>query len=180
MKRAKNKEVISSDDPQAIQKLETKLGILQKDQDLMKTINKLVKKNDKEGFLLLPDATEKIWEEMITPDHMGYTGFPPYALTNNSGNMRNIKQRIATLQKQAATPAMDETINGIRIFENKDANRLQIIFKGKPAEDVRTKLKSCGFRWAPSEGAWQKHISRGAIYDATEIVNAIPSVEKSK
>ena len=34
--------------------------------------------------------------------------------------------------------------------------RIQFLFDDKPDEDTRSLLKSHGFRWAPSEGAWQR------------------------
>ena len=38
---------------------------------------------------------------------------------------------------------------------NEEINRVQIIFDDMPDEATRAKLKAHGFRWAPSEGAWQ-------------------------
>lgn len=37
--------------------------------------------------------------------------------------------------------------------------RYQITFDGKPEEDVRRILKSYGFKWAPSQKAWQRQIT---------------------
>ena len=36
---------------------------------------------------------------------------------------------------------------------NREDNRLQVFFDGKPDADTRAELKSNGFRWAPSVGA---------------------------
>ena len=38
---------------------------------------------------------------------------------------------------------------------NEAENRLQLLFDEKPPEDQRRALKSEGFKWAPSQGAWQ-------------------------
>ena len=49
---------------------------------------------------------------------------------------------------------------------NREDNRLQVFFDGKPDEATRTELKISGFRWAPSVGAWQRQLTKNAIYAA--------------
>ena len=58
------------------------------------------------------------------------------------------------------------TINGetAKIIRNKDEMRLQLVFDGKPAEKTREILKSNGFRWAPSQSAWQRLLNDNAEY----------------
>lgn len=46
---------------------------------------------------------------------------------------------------------------------NTAENRLQIIFDDKPDADMRSELKSEGFRWAPSQGAWQRQLTDNAF-----------------
>lgn len=48
--------------------------------------------------------------------------------------------------------------------ENTEIMRLQIIFDGKPEPEVRTVLKKNGFKWAPSQGAWQRMLNTSAKY----------------
>lgn len=49
-------------------------------------------------------------------------------------------------------------INGetAQVVRNKEDMRLQLIFDGKPSAETRSMLKSNGFRWAPSNSAWQR------------------------
>ena len=162
-------DAIFSDDPNALEKLDEKLKSLENSQEFMKLANKYIRKNDKQSFLKIPHATEKIWEQLNTPDVMGAIGFPHYSLSNNNANIRQVKQRIAQLQNRATIQPIDKIINGMRILENREANRLQIIFDGKPSEDTRKVLKGNGFRWSPTEGAWQRHISNWAYRCAVEI-----------
>ncbi len=49
---------------------------------------------------------------------------------------------------------------------NRHDNRLKIYFDDKPDPDTRTELKSSGFRWSPSAGAWQRQLNDNAIYAA--------------
>ena len=46
---------------------------------------------------------------------------------------------------------------------NEEINRVQIIFDDTPDEATRAKLKAHGFRWAPSEGAWQTQRAPAAL-----------------
>ncbi|WP_130857948.1 DUF3560 domain-containing protein [Olivibacter jilunii] len=161
-----NNTAIYSDDPEAINKLQEKLKSLEHSQAFMKAANKFIKQKSKEGFLALPHATEEIWQKINTPDVMGKIGFASYSLRNNNANIKRIKDRIRQLQKQREGKPFNEVINGVRIFENREANRLQLFFETTPSFEVRKKLKKCGFRWSSSEGAWQRYISASAIYFA--------------
>ncbi len=159
----KNNDAIFSDDPEALAKLEQKLAGLKENQEFMKTANKLIRNNDEAAFLKLKFATPKMWQELTKPK-FGGLGFAGYSLTNNNANIKRIEQRIAQLKKQETNTAVDVIINRVRILENREANRLQLFFDGKPAAEVIKELKSHGFRWCRSEVAWQRHISNNAIY----------------
>lgn len=177
-KAIENNDAIFSDDPNALDKLTDKLNGMKTTQEFMKAANKCLKKNDKDGFLKLQFGTLELWEQLNVVDRLHGKGFPSFKLTNNSANIRRIEQRIAQLQKLETKTAYDQTINRIRILENLEANRLQIIFPGKPEEEARKKLKSAGFRWSPSESAWQRHISNGALFNAKMIVNALAKIRE--
>lgn len=164
---------IFSDDPQAIQKLEQKLADLKGNQEFMKAANKCIKKQDKEGFLKLPFATEKIWVELNNPSFRGRVGFPSYALQNNNAEISRVKKRIEFLKQQASQETNEVTINGVRLVKNAEANRVQLFFDSIPTEEVRKKLKTNGFRWCRSEGAWQRHLTPSAIYWAEEILKGL-------
>jgi len=169
-KTIEQNNAIFSDDPNALEKLNEKLKSLENSQEFMKLANKYIRKNDKESFLKLRFATQKIWEDLTTPNIMGAIGFAHYSLNNNNANIRQVKKRIAQLKNRATRQPIDKIINGVRILENREANRLQIIFDGKPSEDTRKALKGNGFRWSPTEGAWQRQISNCAFIVAQEMM----------
>jgi hypothetical protein len=161
--------VISADDSDAVQQLKVKIDLFEAHQILMKAANKIVKSNlptdEKIEKLVELGMTFQQAKELFTLDYMGNVGFPAYALTNNSANIRRMKERIADLEREAAKrqpeTERDIMIGGVpcRLVENADANRLQLIFDGKPAETVRAMLKSNGFHWSPREGAWQRQLN---------------------
>lgn len=46
---------------------------------------------------------------------------------------------------------------------NTDENRIQVFFYEKPDNDTRTELRGAAFKWAPSQGAWQRQLTDNAI-----------------
>ena len=168
-----NNHAIFSDDPQAIEKLKQKLVSLQSSQEFMKATNKCIRKKDKEGFLKLPHATEKIWDELNTPSFRDRVGFATYAFQNKNSEIAKVKARIAYLENQTSRTTTEITINGVRLVENVEANRAQLIFEGKPSEEIRKQLKSNGFRWCPSENAWQRHLNSWAVSMARDILEKL-------
>ena len=106
-----------------------------------------------------PDAIGALREKLkkCEDDSLGRIGVPAYALTNNNGNMARIKERIATLEKQRADVEKVIEIGDITITDSPTENRVLIAFLGIPDEWIRHYLKSCGFRWSPSNGAWQAY-----------------------
>jgi len=168
-----NSQAIFSDDPHAIDKLREKLAGIEAAQVYMKAANKYIKKGDKAGFLTLPHSTEERWQELTTPSPMNRIGFPAYAFQNNNAEMRRVKKRIEYLESLGARETNEQVINGVRLLENVEANRVQLFFDIIPPEEQRKKLKSNGFRWCPSQGAWQRHLSPGAVYWAKELLKEL-------
>jgi hypothetical protein len=172
---------ISSDDPDALQKLRVKLEGMERNQAAYKAVNKVAKDKklgNEQKVVKMLDLGLGIREDsaraLLVPDFCGRVGFAAYVLSNNSGNMKRVRDRIAQLEALQAAAAVQETketqIGEILIMENLLVNRLQIIFPGKPSEATRTALKHRGFRWSPSNSAWQRQISNGARYDAQTII----------
>ena len=173
---------ISSDDPDAVTKLREELAPLEAKQARMVAANKLVRKGDRDGLAKLGFGAAAI-DALFTPDCFGLVGFAGFQLSNNSANVRRIKLRIAQLERLAVKreaaadkPPVEVLHNsGARIVENIEANRLQIFFPGKPSGAIRAELKGAGFRWAPSEGAWQRHLGTNARWAAERIVEKLVS-----
>ncbi len=51
--------------------------------------------------------------------------------------------------------------------------RVQFIFDGKPDEETRELLKANGFRWAPSQGAWQRQLTQAGKAAAERVKRAL-------
>lgn len=171
--KPENTDIVRGTDG-AIEKLENKLAELERGQETMKGINKILrnKKLSKEekideiikAFPFMDD--EKI-EKLMIPDELHGVGFATYALTNNNANINKLRKDIAHEKKRMAKYEegnKEYEINGVKVVENAEVNRLQLIFDGKPSDDMRSALKQNGFRWSPKNMAWQRQLTENAIY----------------
>lgn len=174
---AENNTAISSDDPEALDKLKAKLAGLEKRQTQMKKVNAYYRKHH------TCHGCEDVSEETATKLDAGMESayswetapFPSYALTNNNQNIHRIKGRIAELERAQDTGFVGWSFDGGKVEANAELNRLQVFFDEKPDEPTRQELKASGFHWARSEGAWQRQLTDNAIYSARRIASLRPS-----
>lgn len=164
---AENNNSISSDNPDALKLLKEKLEKLTNNQNLMKAINKIVKnkkKTDAEKIeeILKLGVSKETAQKALEPDFCGRIGFPAYALQNNNANIKRVKERIIELEKKESETTTEIEVNGVKIIDNIDANRLQIFFQDIPSEEIRNTLKHSGFRWSRYNSCWQSY--RGDRY----------------
>lgn len=159
---------ISSDDPDAIEKLKKKLAKLKEMQALKKRGNAAYKKGGETALReVVGDKIADAVISLLAQSWYGKKPFPSYDLTNSNANMKRIRERIAQLERdRAAKPATDIEGEGFIIHENVDANRIQIIFDDKPGQEMRLRLKKYAFRWSPSQGAWQRHLNNAGRHAA--------------
>jgi hypothetical protein len=177
---------ISSDDPEAVQKLKDKLAKLEKYQETMKAANKIVKSKkltDEDKIQRLQDEIKLSHAnafKLLQPDFAGRIGFPSYALQNNNANIRRIKQRIQQLESIANLKTAKIKIGQFEIVQNVEENRIQVFTDGKPPVEIRQALKSHGFRFSRYNVCWQRHLSNGAKYDAESIAKQFTESETPK
>jgi hypothetical protein len=110
---------ISSDDPSAVSKLQAQLAGLEAYQERMKAGNRIMRdksltdEQKVEKLVAIGLTHENAWRA-LKPDFCGRVGFPDYALQNNSGNMRRIRERIEQLGKRSEQTAEAPAITGQR------------------------------------------------------------------
>lgn len=174
---AAGKDIIQSDDPDALQKLRHKLEQRQQLQEKMKAANAAIRLKDTfagdEKLSELGFSAEEI-QQLRTPDFCGRVGYPSYELSNNNAEIRRLTARVKKLEEVKTAPAAEpEQHEGFQVVENTESMRLQIIFEDKPDADTRALLKSEGFRWAPSQGAWQRQLTDNARRALARIINQL-------
>ena len=158
---------ISADDPAAIEKLDG----LERSQLIMKEVNAYYRKHKTlDGCALLsPEQIEQLKSAMASSYRSNPKPFESYQLTNNNAEIRWVKERIEQLSRQAEREFSGWDFDGGHVEMNREDNRLQVFFEGKPDADTRAELKGNGFRWAPSVGAWQRQLTDNAIRAADRL-----------
>lgn len=175
------REIIKSNDERAIEKLEEKLNDLKESQEYMKSVNKALRLKDTEAG---NDALRELGlsEEQIKTvrePHYGIIGFASWQLQNNNANIHRIEERIASLKATKERGTSEQEYDTFKVVENTEAMRYQIIFDDKPDEEVRNILKSNGFKWAPSQGAWQRQITANGKYALNIVIQRLNELEQN-
>ncbi len=144
-----NPRAVSSDDPEAIKKIQSEIDALENKRHYLKHEYQVIPgiSDFKEGS----DHWRRIHLESI------------------SRNIREKQKRIEALRQVQEMPSIDKTINNIRILTDKDENRIKLFFPSKPTPEIIKKLKENGFHWSPFNKAWQRMISNQSIHLAEEI-----------
>lgn len=143
---AERNTAISSDDPEAVAKLEAKIERLEAERERIKASNKEARKNGTEPA-------------------------PWYALPYLRRDIKAAKERIEKLKKTDAIPAETIEFEGGEIEVDNDLNRVLVRHDEKPGSDIISALKVNGFHWSRTEKAWMRLKSASAIESAKYICN---------
>ncbi len=188
---------ISSDDPDAIEKLKARVTELETSQENMKAANRLIRKYQKRGVNLGstgPDTDaylaemadiadhfdEIVARRLIDPGQRLQPGFPSYSLQNNNAKIKRLRDRIKQLEQAVEQETKTHVFAGLcEVVENVEANRLQFLFEGKPDAATRQVLKDHAFRWAPSQDAWQRQLTNAARHSANLVIRALRAVQEA-
>ena len=162
---------ILSGDPEAVEQLQAKVERLTLAQDTMKAANVHYRKHGTmDGFEMSPEAAKAVKE--VTLYARG--PFPTYALTNNRANLKRTQERLsALLAAKETAPVEQQAAEGCTYREDTQLMRVQLIFDDKPDADTRALLKSNGFRWAPSQNAWQRQLTDNGKRAAREVISKL-------
>jgi DNA repair exonuclease SbcCD ATPase subunit len=145
-----DKEIIKSNDPDAIEQLTAKLEKLQKEREDIKAYNTKMR-------------TEGKPEEQTAP----------YMLQNLGQNIRSVEQRLESLLKVKEKPTKEYETTVCKVVENTELMRIQLVFDSIPPVETREILKSNGFKWAPSQGAWQRQLTDNARYATKKVLQQL-------
>lgn len=148
-------------------------------QQVMISANKIIRKGGAEvvNELKKLGLDEKTIDEILHPTMAYRKGFISFELSNNSAEIRRLRSRVAVLESKeqlaATTGKKSEEINGVKLVHNYETDRIQLLFDRKPEGETIAQLKSNGFRWTPSQRAWQRKLTNNAIDVARHIVKGV-------
>ena len=172
-------ELIKSSDEDCIERLEYKLETLKALQEKMKSANVAIRKKDKEegnlDLLALGYSPDQI-KELRTPDFGGRIGYPAYMLQNNNQEIHRVEERINSLKEIKENGVIEEETENYTYREDSEIMRIQFIFEDKPDEETRNILKNNGFKWAPSQGAWQRQLTSNGKHAARRVKEALRAI----
>ena len=132
-----------------------------------------------------PNAIEKLKDkleylekqrELIKADENHST----WQLQNIGARIREIKRRIQSLEKLENIEFEEKEFSGGRIVQNKDINRIQIIFDNIPNEEIRNHLKHNGFHWSRKECAWQRLFNEQTIKVTNRLLKDVLNKEREE
>jgi hypothetical protein len=83
-----------------------------------------------------------------------------------------VSEQPAQIEKPTGTETIKE-YQGASVVNNRDAERVQILFDEKPSEQVRNALKKEAFKWSPSNNAWQRQNTPNGIAAAKRVLNGL-------
>ena len=173
---------ISSDDPDAAEKLGETVAELEARRDRMKAINAHWRKHKTFDGLELTDRERGELESharfSYRPNDLPLAPYPAYVLSNLGARIRDAKQREARMQQRArvvealeadgAAPAV-ETINGATVTTDVVENRVLLAFPARLSRDDYKKVRSFGFVWSPTRRAFVRKLSTNAIWAANHL-----------
>lgn len=181
---AEENTAISSDDPEAIDKLKAKLAEEEAAHAATKAGVARARKALRSAGAGRPGLPRAEWPAALEAAKVPpaiissilVCGWIP-SVTNGGANIRRIKERIAHLERRAATPTPppEEHPGGVTIEESE--NRVRIYFSGKPPGAVRELLHARGFKFARTEPGmpWQRFAGNGAWYAARDVAKVFAS-----
>lgn len=166
---------IDPTDPNAREMLTDRLQRLQATLDRGKAMNTHYRKHKTmKGFPGMTDETAAEMDEAIScAPAFAQIPCPDFELASLRGKIKRTQENLSKLDsmKQHKDDAANTLeFDGGKIFLNMEQNRLQILFDEIPGEEIRSALKSHGFRWSRRNEAWQRQLTRNALYDAKSIL----------
>lgn len=166
---------IDPTDPHARELWQDRLQSLQSTLETGKAMNAHYRKHKTmKGFRDYSDEKAAEMDEAISrAPAFAQTPFPDFELSSIRGKIKRAQENLAkldSLEQHKDDAANTLEFDGGKIFLNMEANRLQILFDEIPAEEIRSSLKSHGFKWSRKNEAWQRQLTRNAVYDAKRIL----------
>lgn len=85
--------------------------------------------------------------------------------------------RALKTQERAESGGLKADTKLYKLDEDFDDGRIRFKFNGVPSPEVREVLKSRGFRWSPSNKAWQRQNTPNGVWSAKKVIEELKQYE---
>ena len=99
-------------------------------------------------------------------------------LTNNNAKIKDAKARLDRLTAMLGNEDTEEEHSWGTLAMCYSEERIRFVFSEIPSSEVRSLLKSNGFKWSPNNGAWQRQLTTNAKYATKRILQQLESVSE--
>lgn len=165
-----------------VERLQEKLDNLTSLQETMKAANKVIRSKklaevEKVDELVALGFSESTALKLMEPDYCGRIGFATFQLSNNLAKIKDTEAKIKRHAKMAQHEDEEQGYWWGTLRTDYADERYRFIFNGKPTQTVITIMKQNGFRWSPSNKAWQRQITANAKYSVSRIIEKLESLK---
>ena len=153
-----------------VERLQGKLDALTELQEKMKAVNKIVR-NSKLSEIEQREELEALGlsartiNGVIAEPHYSFCkkGFQAYQLSNNLAKIKATEEAIKRHTTMVTSVDKEFTFDGGKVSVCGSEERIRIFFDDIPDTDVRAMLKKNGFKWSPTNKAWQRQLTPNAM-----------------
>ena len=88
--------------------------------------------------------------------------------------LKDLIKKPVEQEEEGTEESEEDTL--FKVVKNTEIMRLQLLFDGIPEASTREILKKNGFRWSPSQKAWQRLLNDNALYSLKRVSEAIANI----
>lgn len=175
---------ISSDDENALDKVQSRIEKKERDRDQMKKVNTLYRKRDAAGLEALGLNIERLDAKIADAYSWEKAPFPKWQVSNLTASIRNDKKRLDELQAMDERAPGGELAAGVsdgiafRFVDDKEENRVICYFDSKPSRRALDLLKTWGWRYSPTRNAHVRKTTPNALAYASTVADTLKGYEK--
>lgn len=156
-----------------VAKIERALADRRKLAAIMPAANRIVRRKagtreEKYAELRELGIPERSLAGMFERGDFGDIGFPAYAMANNNKEIKRLEARLDEVKTREATGDVEVPFEGGTVEYADD--RLRIRYDVRQPAEVIEQLKRNGFKWSPSNTAWQRQLTANAVMVASRLL----------
>lgn len=160
-------------EPGAASTIERQIGEAEAEHARMKTANAYYRKH---GTLVgapgFSDGMARLMDRTIAESGKDRP-YDEYDMSSARDKVKRLKAKGEQLSKNLAYDGSERAVGDITVIEDTGDMMIRLVFPDVPSEQVRSVMKSNGFRWSPKNGAWQRELNDNGRAAAETVLRRI-------